>query len=462
MKETKQCWQYFNHKIFKSFMKDFIAIALLALLAVPSCSKENPVPSTPGVYMEGLRLNELSSADGGWLELCNTTDKAMDISGLTVTLSDNYYVGKRIYTAPAKTAVEAGAYLLLSRANKELEADIKTADALLEVSLTAADGTVLDAFVRSSDVSGSKSPIEGGSYSRLPDKTGMWHISKTATQGETNFGIANHNAIWMWSMHAMAANMADLAAKGIGHIILNEQFFKSYTTEQAMARIAEIEATGMVAHVWFQCFYNDGTWISPVDDVNKRYKQELFDSIIDRAEGYLRQGIKGIHLDYIRYGGTAPLHNYPEVGVTAEGSITEFCRQLSDALRAINKHVILSAALMAERSGLTYYGQNPADMGQYIDILMPMIYRYSEPADGGGDKGELWARQMADYFVERSGKAEVWAGTTTYNYVGQTATGLTQERMRSDCEVFLSSGATGVVLFRYGLGNICSLNGLWE
>ena len=251
-----------------------------------------------------------------------------------------------------------------------------------------------------------------------------------------------------------------LAAKGYGHVILHEQAFKSYPQAEVLSRIAEAEALGMTVHIWLQCFYENNTWVSPVDDTNKRYDQELFERIISRAEGYLDLGIKAIHLDYIRFGGTAYKHNFPEVGVTGEGAITEFCRQISTRLKAKNPHVILSAALMAERDGAYYYGQNPAAMGTYLDILIPMVYRYSE--SGGADKTGAWARSMTDYFVTNAGKAEVWAGTQTYRYTSGNATGLPQEQLRNDCEDFTQSKAVGLFLFRYGLGNFPDVNDLWN
>jgi hypothetical protein len=437
-----------------------MGVGLLCLLLFSaSCNSKNDKDlSASSEEMQGLVLNEIcGSPGGGWIELYNPTGSDMNISGMKVLLGDDYYVGKTVYTAPEQMTIPAGAYKILSREHNDLDADIKT-DEALEISLVAADGTVLDAFARNADVGNGKNHKTDGSYSRLPDGTGKWFITKSATLNEENFGITNYNAIWMWSSSAMAAPLSNLANKGIGHILLNEQFFKSYTLEQAMARIAEAENLGMTVHVWFQCFY-DGNWISPVDDANRRYDQELFDAIISRAENYVRMGIKGVHFDYIRFGGTAPNHNFPEQGVTAEGAITEFCRQASEALKKINKHVILSAALMAERSGDYYYGQNPDEMGKYLDILMPMIYRYTET---GSDRGSEWAKNMADYFAGRAGKAEIWAGTTTYNYVGTTVAGLDAERMKSDCRVFTGSKATGVVLFRFGLGDIADLTDLWN
>ena len=63
----------------------------------------------------------------------------------------------------------------------------------------------------------------------------------------------------------------------------------------------------------------------------------LFDEIIGRAETYLNYnvGIDGLHCDYIRFGGTASQHNFPDDGITATGAITEFSRQFSAAAKKI-------------------------------------------------------------------------------------------------------------------------------
>lgn len=409
--------------------------------------------------MEGLALNEISGSENGWIELYNTTVREINISGLKIIIEDDYYVDKTIYKASAKTTIDAGAYMVLSRQNGDLDSDIKIAT-ILKISLLAADGTIVDTFVKNKDIGEGKSPSDGGSYARLPDGKGTWYHTKTATPNEENFGYTNRNAIWIWSTHAPTVNLENFANNGIHHILVNEVFFKERSPEQYMAYITKAEALGLTIHVWFQCFYDSNGWVSPVDDNCQCYDQPLYDAIIQRAENYVRLGIKGIHFDYIRFGGTASLHDFPEKGVTGEGAITEFCRQISEALRRINKHVILSAALMPERNSERYYGQNPASMGQYLDILMPMIYRYTEGS--GQDKGALWSKGMADYFADRSGNAEVWAGLTTYKYVGATLVGLSKEEMLADCRVFLDTKASGLVLFRYALGNICDLTDFWD
>lgn len=278
----------------------------------------------------------------------------------------------------------------------------------------------------------------------------------------------NTNAIWLWGSHMKEAPVQEWADKGYGHILLNEAAFDKWGEEAVYAFIDDCEALGLNVHVWFQAFYFDGKWVSPIDDEKRAIKQDFYDMVIDRAKGYVEKGIKGIHLDYIRYGGTAHKHDWPECGAT--WSITEFCRQLNVAVKAINPDVILSAALMPEINSEYYYGQNPAQMGQYLDILMPMVYRHGY---GGEDKPLEWVIEVSNWFEENSGPADVWVGIQTYKVnladetTGQFSDGgriipLNAEELLSDCKDLLGTNCTGVVLFRHGIGEFPDVNDLWE
>lgn len=434
---------------------------LLSLLMSASCEEtKETYPSAE--QLTGIIINEICGAqdDTGesWVELHNTSDKAIDIKGVKVFLTDDNSVRKCIYKAAA-TTIEPDGYLILSSQKGEIDTLICAAKPI-EVYLTAEDGTAIDSFIRETDLNQAQAHKATGSFSRLPSGTSKWYVTSTATQGEENFGYTNRTGLWLWSTHMKSVSLPALAPKGYGHIILHEKSFTSYPQAEVLAWIKQAEALGMTVHVWFQCFYANGKWISPVDDVNKCYRQDLFDQIITRAEGYLDLGVKAIHLDYIRFGGTSYKHDWPESNVTGEGAITEFCRQLSTRLKAKNKHVILSAAIMPERQNAYYYGQNSAAMGQHLDILIPMIYRYNETSEGG--KSVSWVTNMTNYFLENAGNAEIWPGTQTYKYSVNQVAGLTQEQLLSDCKDFRQTKATGIMLFRYGLGDFPDVNTLWE
>lgn len=269
----------------------------------------------------------------------------------------------------------------------------------------------------------------------------------------------SHNAIWLWSLHMPQVDLDEFAAKDIDHIILHEASFRKHGVDSTLAFVKAAEERGMMVHIWMQVFKGE-KWVSPVDDENNCYRQDYFDEVISRAESYLDMGIKGIHLDYIRFGGTAYKHN-PSEQITATGAITEFCRQISTRLKAKDKDVILSAALMPEPESTYYYGQDPNMMGRFIDILMPMIYRYSPTYSRGTSK--TWATDVANWFVDNSGRAKVWAGTTTYRGDDGAVKGMAAEDILADCKDFRdNSRVDGIVLFRYGLGELPDLSGLWD
>lgn len=261
---------------------------------------------------------------------------------------------------------------------------------------------------------------------------------------------SNTNGIWVWSKHMNEVNLDELKAKNIGNIILHEVAFTKHGVDSTISFIHEAEARGILVHVWFQCFYSDGKWVSPIDDQKKWIKQDYYDSVIKRAQQYVIYGVKAFHLDYIRYGGTAHKHMVSQ-HCTPTWSITEFCRQFNVAVKGMDSTIVLSAALMPEIESEYYYGQNPAQMGEYIDILMPMIYRYSP---NYRKLGGQWPLESAKWFVEHAGKAQVWAGTTTYDGGENIVKPLSAETIAKDCESFRGTGVKGVVLFRFGLGEI--------
>ena len=271
----------------------------------------------------------------------------------------------------------------------------------------------------------------------------------------------NTNAIWLWGTHMMEAPVAEWAEKGYGHILLNEAAFTQWGEDTVYSFIADCEKLGMTVHVWFQAFYEKGKWICPVDDETHQIKQDYYDKVVARAVDYAKKGVAGIHLDYIRYGGTAYKHDYPESRATFH--ITEFCRQLNKAVKPINPNIILSAALMPEINSEYYYGQNPMQMGKYLDILMPMVYRYGY---AGEDKPLSWVEEVCNWFTANSGGAQVWAGIQTYTLdltrTNEHPIEMCADSILADCKDIVNTNAHGIVLFRHGLGQFPDVHGLWD
>lgn len=165
------------------------------------------------------------------------------------------------------------------------------------------------------------------------------------------------------------------------------------------------------------------------------YNDALVNSIADMTRDY---DIDGIHLDYIRYPGTAYLHP----GGTL--SITAFVKGVSETVNSIKPKVALSAALMPEGSvNGYYYGQDYEQLSQYLDFLVPMIYK------GNYRQDTSWIGRTTAYIANHSNGKPVIAGLQTYES-DDNLTALSASEINQDIQSALSNGAEGFALFRYG------------
>lgn len=456
-------------------MKRIFLYASLCLLAAGLSGCKEPDVDTgtsstadfSGLIISEIAANEEKEDMPTWVEILNTSDKDIDMTGLGLYIFDEYFKGKELASFNGRT-LRAGRRLVVSTEDESLITGFSsTADFTLVLGVSATEE--VDKFSRSEI---EKNHGKYGSYQMLPEIDGKWTVTAQASRRMANMD-PKPNAIWMWSSHldqwidndfAVLKKMKQL---GYDHVLLNYNAFDDATkVEKTHRLIAKSEEIGMNVHAWIQCFYSGGKWINPIeklDDKTGRYKQEEFDRIIANAHRYIDDfGVKGIHLDYIRFSGVganAAYNNNYDNGVTAVGAVTEFCRQLRQAMDTRPEAVILSAACMAENNAVRNYGQSPANMGKYLDVLMPMIYRYHSK----GAYGEAWMQNMAKLFTEYT-NAQTWAGITTYDYVlgTETVSGLQPAQIRSDAEIFLSTDCTGLVLFRYALGEFPDVNDLWN
>lgn len=267
---------------------------------------------------------------------------------------------------------------------------------------------------------------------------------------------ASKNAIWVHSGDMKNVDLDLLGKYGIGNIFLHENVFNNYA--EAVSWIQKASAKGFNVHIWFTTFYNATSkkWTNPIND--GALNQAYFNSVISRAKSYVAiNGVVGIHLDYLRYPGSdtnkASLFSYGN-GKTGADAITEFVRQLSVAVKAINKNIVLSAALMPEKSaGISYYGQDAAKLGQYLDILVPMLY------EGNYNKDNAWIESTTKWYKENSGGAQVWGGL--YGYRSDSdLTRLSVAELTADCKSVLNGGGDGIAIFRWGITNLFNLLGI--
>ena len=456
------------------FMFIAMKITLLFLLALLASGCADKVQSQGPEDYTGLIITEVAAnADksaASWVEIYNSSSREIRLAGLGLYLTDAQSTGEEI-TIMDDVVAKPGQRLVFSTSDMTLLKGLSS-DADFKIVLgKSSDADVVDSFSRDADA-GASATEKYGSYQRIPENGDDWQVTVQATRRMENFD-AKPNGIWVWSTHMdqwIADDfkiLKDMKKLGYDHILLNYNSFDDPAkADKARQIIAAAKDAGVKVHAWMQVFCENKTWINPIENLGDgtgRYKQEEFDRIIAKANRYIDEfDVDGIHMDYIRFSGSgqniANKNNYSN-GVTACGAITEFCRQIRASLDTRLEGVILSAAMMTGGNVQYYYGQEASDMGKYIDILMPMVYKYYPNVT----YDDSWMRGTCSQFTQAS-DAQVWAGIQTYTHLpgSQDVKGMGPAEIRADAEVIRSTKCSGVVLFRYALGEFPDVNDLWN
>ena len=251
---------------------------------------------------------------------------------------------------------------------------------------------------------------------------------------------ARHCGYWAHGIDMKKVDVPLLLSLGTTDIFLHEYALTLHGQKDVESWIAQTAAAGLDVHIWMQVFCNR-KWINPVKD--GKPDQALFDEKIAHAQSYARiPGVTGVHLDYVRYPGTA----FKTPGGTA--AVSEFVRLVAARLHQISPRLVVSAALMPETTeNEYYYGQDLAAISKYLDVIIPMVFKenYME--------GTPWIRSTTKWYVERSKGARVWAGLQGYKSAKGRWARLPTPEITADAKAALDAGATGVVIFKWGKTN---------
>ena len=242
-------------------------------------------------------------------------------------------------------------------------------------------------------------------------------------------------------------NLASLSSQGTKHIFLHSYAFTAYGTSSVLSWINTARSYGINVHIWMQICY-DGNWIRPIND-DGSFKYSFIAGKVNEARYYASlSGVAGVHLDYLRFGGTA--HYYSNSAEVINYIVT----QIYSAVKSVNPNCILSAAIMPEPNMLIYYyGQDIPTISKYLDVIVPMIYK------GNYGKNTAWIQQTTKEFVEMSNGAQVWSGLQTYRS-DEDITRLSYNELFGDAQASLNGGARGVTMFRWGITNYIDFNKL--
>ena len=146
-------------------------------------------------------------------------------------------------------------------------------------------------------------------------------------------------------------------------------------------------------------------------------------------------GLSGVCLDYARYSGSNPSIVQPSV-------ITNFVKSVNSIVKGYNKNLVVSMTVYAEKSDTKkYYGQDYANLSKYVDVMMPMAYKYSYHA------GTNWLKDSTAYVVKYATHSKVVTILQTYD---NSYNKLSTSELNSDAKAVMSGGSQGYALFRYG------------
>ena len=252
------------------------------------------------------------------------------------------------------------------------------------------------------------------------------------------------NGYWLWPMHMKSVNLKSLAKKGTKQIFLHAEAISSYGKSAVVSFIKRAHSYGMKVHLWMQVCCVGDKWVSPVKN-DGSYKMDFINKKVREAKRYARvSGVDGIHLDYMRFGGTA--HNHKN----SVKVINYIVKKISVKVHKIKSNAIVSVALMPEPSMMTYYyGQDIPTLSKYTDALLPMVYK------GNYHQTRAWVTSVTKAFVSQSNGAQIWTGLQSY-HADNNVKKLSQKSLVKDSKSAMKGGAKGVILFRIGIS--CNFN----
>ncbi|WP_414468481.1 pseudomurein-binding repeat-containing protein [Methanobacterium sp. ACI-7] len=263
-------------------------------------------------------------------------------------------------------------------------------------------------------------------------------------QAAAGENYTNIRGIWLKAEDAGNITVSELKSANITDIFVKTNLISTPTYQTVLGSIiTKFQNSGIRIHAWITCFKDaDGNWINPANATQRTF---LLNSITNMVKNY---AVDGIHLDYIRYSGVGDNAAYNYANGTE--TITSFVSSVKQVLLLNRPKTALSASLMPEgANNARYYGQDYGQLANYLDFLVPMIYK------GNYGQNTTWigttTKYIVDHAIDANGvKKPVIAGLQTYISDYDT-TKLTANELYQDIKAATDNGASGYALFRYGM-----------
>lgn len=274
-------------------------------------------------------------------------------------------------------------------------------------------------------------------YAAIKKVLGRELTSKEKTDVQKSLGISNptNNVTFPYIYYIQANDVAGVDVNKLKSYGVTDVFVKvsriqgnsNYWKTFLPTVVQKFKSSGIRVHAWVACFIDqNGSWVDP-------NQLKIRNDIVAAVDGIKKIGVYGIHLDYIRYPGTAKGKTDP---------ITSMVK----TIRERTKGLVLTAAVMPEgSSNAQYYGQDYAALAKYLDGLVPMVYK------GNYGKASSWITSTVKYIAAKA-PGKVIPALQTYKSDINTAK-LTSAELKADILAAQAGGCNGIALFRYGLSN---------
>jgi hypothetical protein len=297
-----------------------------------------------------------------------------------------------------------------------------------------------------------KTNTDGNGYARMfiSPKEGYWIVTASffAKQPYLKSSIAKTiyarpamgagNGYWVFSDNMYSVDFGSLKDNGCKQVLLHVHSISVYGRSAVESWIADANSHGIKVHLWMQICYGEGGWVSPVNDDGSFKWGWINDKISEAVEYAKMPGVAGVHLDYVRYGGTA--HNH----INAVESINYIVKKAATEIHKVRAHSIVSIAVMPEPDMMHYYyGQDIPTLSKYVDAIIPMAYR------GNYEQSNEWLTYVTNTFVKQSNGAQIWCGLQGYES-DSNAVPLSHDNLLEQARYAKDGGAKGSIIFRHG------------
>ena len=144
------------------------------ILTLSSCKNDSDILEDTSTHIEGLYINEIYPSSPGWIELYNSTDNSIDVSGFIIQSNKG---PTEEYTFPQGTSIGKNSFLVINEeVNFKFTINAEDGD---KISLADKSRVELDE-VSMPTIDGEKS------YARNEDGANVWGISDNPTKGISN------------------------------------------------------------------------------------------------------------------------------------------------------------------------------------------------------------------------------------------------------------------------------------